>query len=286
VTVAAALLAPAATALASPETELESARAAFRSHDCEAARPKLKDLLDPEQLSSRDQLFDAHAMLGACELDQHLPEQAKRQFEIALQLEPDRELDPMFYTSTAIRSFDDVKADLDARAKRDADDRARRQAADTVRHKLANLRVYEHHPATLSYIPFGIGQFNNDDYYKGGLFAAGEVLTLGTSFGIWFYLVDKYGLRSSNVAIGDAQTVRTLQGVEIGTGAAFIGLAIWGVIDARYHYKPDVYVPGSEQLLKDLEPTAEPPRPPKTTLRFIPIAVPNGAGVGLSWETP
>jgi tetratricopeptide (TPR) repeat protein len=242
--------------------------------------------LNPEQISGRDDLWDAHAMLGACLLEQQQLDDAKKQFEIALQIDPDRQPDPLFYSSTAIRNFDDVRGELDARARADAEDRARRQAAESLRQKLANLRLYEHHPATLSYVPFGIGKFNNDAYAKGGLFAAGEVLTLGTSFGIWFYLVDKYGLRSSNVAIGDAQTVRTLQGIEIGTGAAFVGLAIWGVIDARVHYKPDVLVPGSEQLLKDLEQPAAPPKPPKTTLRFVPIAVPDGAGVGLTWETP
>ena len=30
----------------------------------------------------------------------------------------------------------------------------------------------------------------------------------------------------------------------------------------------------------------EPPKPPQTSFHILPLAVPNGAGIGLSWETP
>ena len=265
-------------AAASPTDELRDARDAFVRKDCKDARLRLKDLLFPEQLSDRDDLFYAHAMLGACEVTDQ-PEDAKEQFAEALQVEPDGSLDKQFFSTDAIQTFDDVKAKL-------AIEREERMVQERVAERLQNAQSFRETNPYLVYVPFGIGQFNNGDFAKGGAFLAGEFLTAGTSIGIWLYLAETYGLHSSSVPFAEAQTVHNLQGVEIATGALFFAGAIGGIVEARLHYKQRVLVPNSEQLLKDLHPDPLPPKPAKTSLHWGPIVVPNGGGIGLSLETP
>jgi tetratricopeptide (TPR) repeat protein len=279
-TLACVLVAATATASpSSPKDEFDDAKQSFRSKNCAAARPELKDLLFPEKLSAPEQLAEAYVMLGACQLEDQQPEEAKQQFQKALQIDPDIEVDPQFFSSTAVRSFDIVKADLDAQAKNSAAS----AAAEQLR---KSLRTYEHHPLWENLVPFGLGQYNNHNYTRAGLVAGGEVVTLATSFGIWFYLVEKYGVQSSNVELSDAQTVLWMQRIEIGTGIAFIGLYAYGVLDGFRHYKPDVQVVVPDSLLKELAPEPPPPKPAKTSFHILPLAVPNGGGIGLSWETP
>ncbi len=175
--------------------------------------------------------------------------------------------------------------------KQEAEYQARAMAADALRIQLQNLHVFEKHPFWPQFVPFGVGQFNNGDYGKGGLFAAGELVTFRSErrhIPRTAHLT--YGLHSTNVPFADSQTVLTLQRVEIGTGIAFFALWGVGIFDAHRHYKREVRVPNSEKLLRELDPgftvPSPPPKPVKTTLRLGPLAVPNGGGIGLSWETP
>jgi tetratricopeptide (TPR) repeat protein len=290
--IVATLLAP-AIASASPSDEFQEARVYFRANDCKDARLRLTDLLFPtERLSGRDQLVEAYAMLGACQIEEHQQDDAKEEFEKALQIDPDKELDANFFTNEAIRVFDEVKATLDAKRKQEAEDQARFMAADALRQQLANLHVYERHPSWPQLVPFGVGQFNNGEYAKGGVFAAAGLATFGTSLGIFSYLVFTYGFHSTTVPLSQAQTVLNLQRVQVGTGIAFLALWGLGIYDAHKHYRSEVRVPNSEKLLRDLEtpttplPPPPPPKPVSTTLHWGPIVVPNGGGIGLSLETP
>jgi hypothetical protein len=151
----------------------------------------------------------------------------------------------------------------------------------------------------VNFIPFGAGQFQNGQTTKGILFASAEGVTGAVSAGIWMYLVGTYGL-SGSVSSDDANFVLRLEQIEIGAGAAFIGIAAWGIVDALVHYKPSIVRKPDESLLPpDLRPhatpsgppggaksrgTEEPKKPPGTTFNLLPTPLPGGAGVVLSWE--
>ena len=105
------------------------------------------------------------------------------------------------------------------------------------------------------------------------------------------------GLPVSN---DDANFVLRLEQIEIGAGAAFIGIAAWGIVDALVHYKPSIVRKPDESLLPpDMRPhtqpsgppggekprsTDEPKKPPGTTFNLLPTPLPGGAGFVLSWE--
>ena len=130
-------------------------------------------------------------------------------------------LDEYITDPTAIDAFNETRVGIQDRiraemeAKRKAEDRARLLA---IRQSMVGV---ESHPLYLTFFPFGVGQFQNEDRAKGVFFAATEAATLITSASIWGYLVNTYGIRSTRVPLESAQRVRSLQQLEIGTGFAF-----------------------------------------------------------------
>ena len=84
----------AASAVAGPAQDFEQAKDLFRNKkDCGSATPKLNNVLYPkEKLATRDDIFEARVMYGACLIESGDREQAKVEFEKALQLNPDHPL--------------------------------------------------------------------------------------------------------------------------------------------------------------------------------------------------
>lgn len=280
-----------ATAHAGP-SELDEARDAFRNGKYSLAREKYNDLLypPPPRLASKDDIVEAYVNLGVCRVDGGDVDGAKREFEKALGLDPNRQLDPLFVPNKeAIRIFDDTKIEL---RNREHDREQKEQLAKLYAARdalLKNTVVYEPHPFYLNFFP-PIGQVQNDDNIKAALIGGGEVITLATSAGIWGYLVDKYGLNNShlNVDRQTAQDIRTLQEIEVGSGIAFLVIYGIGVYDAINHYQPQVKRKLDETMLppelRDLD-KPKTTKPKKTSSwRLTPILTPNGAGIGVGWE--
>ncbi|MEP6865658.1 MAG: tetratricopeptide repeat protein [Deltaproteobacteria bacterium] len=286
----------ASAAHAAPSDELDQARSAYRSAQYSRALPLFNALLypPPPKLAGKDELADAYLALGVCRYETGDPAGAKREFEQALSFNADIRIDPLIVTDpTAIDAFNETRVGIQDRirsemeAKRKAEDRARLLA---IRQSMVGV---ESHPLYLTFFPFGVGQFQNEDRAKGVFFAATEAATLITSASIWGYLVNTYGIRSTRVPLEDAQRVRSLQQLEIGTGFAFLGLYVLGVVDAYVHYKPQTRTAIDESVLPPelrglLKPEAPAPRnkpkKPKTSFHVVPLLTPDGAGIGLSWE--
>jgi tetratricopeptide (TPR) repeat protein len=295
-TLAALALALAAPAHATPSQDLEQANAAFRKGQFAVALPLYNALLypPPPRLSSPAELTDAYVALGVCRVEAGDVPGARREFEKALEIDPNKQLDTTVITNQdAIKLFDATKVDLASRA---ALEKAREQhALDLERQRkfLASLRVVETHQRALTFLPFGIGQFQNHDTTKGILFAAGESATAATSFAIWGYLVSTYGFSNQHLAITpeDASKIRTLEQVEIGSGAAFLVLYAWSIIDGNLHFTPQQRLQADRSYLSPdlLDPDAKPKKPKKTSLleriHLAPMLSPTGVGLGLSWET-
>ncbi|MGE0551335.1 MAG: tetratricopeptide repeat protein [Kofleriaceae bacterium] len=284
------LLASSAIAVASPSQELDKARQHFRAKDCPSAFGPLRALLYPsEQLAQRNDLVEAHAMLGACFFDTGQREDARSEFEKVLQLQPDKTLSDLLFSSGSIKLFEETKAELSARAQRDAEIKKLAEDRERLRKYRESLVVYETHPYYVNFIPFGAGQFQNKERGKGLFFASTQVLTGGASAGIFLYLATQYGL-NAKVPRDDGPRVRLLQQIEIGTGVAFIGLYAWSVVDSLLRYKPRAQIQGDDSLLPpDLQNIDKRrTKPSKTSLldrlRIAPMITPSGVGIGLGLE--
>ena len=284
-----ALLLAAGTAHAGPSDDLEKARIAFRQKDCSSARPKVTSVLYPDStLADPNEEFEARVMLGACMVEAGEREAAKKEFEKAIRIKPREPLDPASYSDSARRLYDDTRADIENRAKKDEEIRKLQEQREALEAYRKSLRIYRETPYSVNFLPFGFGQLQNGDTLKFALFGGGQLVTLGTSAGIWYYLVNKYGIRSDQVPTNDGPTVRRLQQVEIVAGVAFLGLYAWSVIDSLRHYESQKRVEGDEDLLKKID-EGPAPAAKKTSFRdrikFGPILTPQGGlGIGLGWE--
>ncbi|HEX8109054.1 MAG TPA: hypothetical protein VF516_15080, partial [Kofleriaceae bacterium] len=290
VAVAALVAAAAGSAAASPTQDLDRARQAFREHDYESAAKLATYLLYPEErLGLPVDLVEAHVILGASDFEIGHRAEAKREFERALQIQPEKVLTDMLFSEGAIRLFDETKADIEARARRDAELRKIADERERIRKYRDSLVVVERRSFGVNFLPFGAGQFQNKQPTRGLVFAASEGLTGGLSVGIFLYLSGKYGLNAS-VKPPEVIQVRQLEQIEIGAGIAFFAIYALGVVDSLLHYKPRVQIEGDDSLLplpSDVPDTRK-PRPGKTSLldrvHLAPIAAPGGAGIGLIWE--
>jgi tetratricopeptide (TPR) repeat protein len=273
----------AVTASATPRQDLETANAFFRKGEFGAALPIYNFLLYPEvKLASAEDITDAYVGLGVCYVETGDMERAKREFEKALQVDPNKQLDSLIHGKEAIKLFDDIKTDLRIRAEREA---AKKEKAE-IEQAIQNLRVYRAQPYFLNFVPFGVGQFQNREVPKGVFFLSAELLTLSTSVGIWAYLVNEYGISSDRVPLEEGPKVRRLQQIEIGAGVLFFALYVLGVVDSHMHYKPTRRVEGDDALIRELRRQRQ--QKPKTSLleriHIYPMATSNGAGIGIGWE--
>lgn len=284
------VLAITAAAHASPGEDLDRARSSFRSHDCDSAAKTLSYLLYPkEQLAMPIDLIEAHEMLGACNAESGRIQDAKDEFEKALQLDPTARLDPNFFTTGAQRLFDETRSDLDVRRAKEAEIRKLQEERERLANFRASLVPVEVHHYGYNFLPFGVGQFQNGESTKGYLFASGQGLALSGSFGLWLYLVSKYGVNCPHcVKLEDADSVRNMQFASIALGAVAIGLYGWSVIDAVRNYKAQVRVDESTlppELIRELDKTKKKqPTSLRDRIHVGPMFTPSGAGIGIGWE--
>jgi hypothetical protein len=298
---AVAIAAP-SPAAASPSEELQVARDAFRRRDWTSALPVLSSLLYPRpRLAGLEDLFEAHLLLGMCAFESGDRATASREFDEAIYLVTDRQLDTVLFSGDAVALYDERREAITERLRLEDEKRKLAIEREKYRAMLAAMVVVEKRDYYVNYIPFGAGQFQNKQTKKGIAFATAQGVTGAVSAGIWMYLVGSYGL-SGTVPDDEAAQVRRLQQIEIGAGALFLGLVAAGVVDALINYKPSVVrkpdesvlppelrlddeprAPGTEPGLERPPARGEPERTPATTFRLAPTPLPGGAGVVMSW---
>jgi len=290
--IAALIAAASGRAAASPSQDLDRARQAFREHDYESAAKLATYLLYPEErLGLPVDLVEAHVILGASAFEIGHRAEAKREFERALQIQPEKVLTDMLFSDGAIRLFDETRADIEARARRDAELRKIADERERIRKYRESMVVVERRSFFVNFMPFGAGQFQNHNYRRAYFFAATQGTTFLTSIGIFAYLARTYGF-VGKVPLEDGPRVRTLQQVEIVTGAAFFVFYTLGVVDSIRHFKARTNIKTDDSILNDLPDDLKltPPKKPKATslrdrLHLGPILTPGGVGLGLSLES-
>jgi len=245
---------------ATPAEDLARARASFRRGDYATTIAILTPLLYPTKaLSAPGQLTEAHVMLGVAYFEMGRRESAGKELEEALFIDENVELDPLLYSAEVIELFNARRAALKGRLAAAAEQRRLAEENEAFRKALESSRqiVVEHRAYYVNFIPFGAGQFQNGNRGKGTFFFLAEALLAGTSMALYSAQVLEWGF-PLRVPADEADSAKTLQVIQVGTGGLFLLVAAWGIIDALSGYQPTVTV--TREIDPDLIPPEMRPR--------------------------
>ena len=239
VVLSACLLATGSPAVAAtPEAEFQTAENTFRFQDYAKAVEQLRPLLYPDvRLASPDLVVRAHEFLAACYHWLGDERRMEDEFTALLTLAPQHRLDSFFYPPSLIERFEGIRAKLIGLHVIEAEP-APKPPVDTVKCERTEETIVRRSWVP-NLVPFGVGQFLNGRNTKGALFLTGQTLSLTLNIAAW---VSIESLRGSDGYFsarnaGVARDLRIVQYVGLGT---FVGLAVWGIVDAFLDFTPEV----------------------------------------------
>ena len=274
---------------ATPAQKLAEARQEFELGNYNQAAPLLNYLLYPTaQLSSRNDLIEAHLLLGLCYLELGNRVDATREIEEALYLDSNLTLDPLVFSEKAIAFVAERKREVEERARRDAEARVDAEARERLRKLLENTIVLERRPYFINFIPMGAGQFQNGQRTKGIILFVSEAALGGLSIGLFAYQLNRYGYNGI-VPPGDIAFVNRLQIAQIVSGSLCLAVVAYGIVDSLVYYRSTTRVPADESLIPDEfkknNPTsAGKTREDRSSLRVTPMVDANSASLVMTWE--
>jgi hypothetical protein len=253
-----------ALALAGPSEEFERGRTAYLRGEYQRAIKTLHPLLYPDlRLESEEEVVQAHRLLGVSYLFEHQPDQARAEFRKLLELAPDFRFDALLDPPRVVEFFDEVVrqqqselGDVDARLKKREAEAARRSE------RVVERRI-ERRSFSVNFIPFGAGQFQNQQRRKGWAFLGVEAALAATSVSAFVANFALYGVRpfrpcldlvtprldgrsgecpNERIDHTDENRSRNLTRVQVASGGLFFAVAIWGVIDAIRNFQGEAIV--------------------------------------------
>ncbi len=258
----------------------------------------VRPLLYPTiKLSDQEQVLRAHRLLALSYMFLKDKVQAEKHFLAILSLRPQYELDPVVDPVAAVELFDEVKRRNAARIKaildreRKEQERKRlealrrkkeqeRKRLEALMARPKNERVIEKRHYWINWVPFGAGQFQNGHRKKGytvlGLQAGLGAISLGLHMALRFGALENPD--TGKIPEKNWKAAQALQYTQIATGAACIGLMIYGVVDALVYYEPD------RVTVRPIKPEAAPAAKKKTSWFIAPSVGPGSAGLGLGVE--
>ncbi len=297
---------------------LKKAQDTFVYGDYAEASRLTKLLLDGNQLSTSGDLIEAYRIAGLSNFYLNHTDAARSAFIGLLTQDPDYALDPFLFPPAAVAFFDGgkrdnggplelIRAERRAQAERErlADEARKHLLEDQLRRQLEPDRPVlvervEKRTFALNFVPFGIGEFQEDRTLVGGLLGGTQLAALATaaiSFGYIESLRNDFGTYNPD-KFPVANQVAVAKWIGLGVfGAAYAG----AVVDSLTHYEGSVSrieaLPQPPQRTTPAPPSpsapapaappperASPPpaRPATSSMLLVPWATPTGGGVALS----
>jgi hypothetical protein len=270
----------------SPSQEFERGRTAFLRGEYERAVTIIYPLVYPDlRLESEVEVLQAHRMLGVSYLFENKQTEARDEFRKLLELSPDIRFDPLLDPPKVVEFFNGIVREQQAQLG-DIEIRLKKREEELNRHVGQVLeRRIERRSYIVNYVPFGAGQFQNQQRGKGWAFFGAEAGLASISMAAFVTNFAIYGARPTRGCIGgvpDPSQISTapgvcptslidhsaenrsrkIQDVQIMSGVAFFAVAIWGVIDALHNFQAEVplgdrYVPAQTTGAWRLVPTVD-----------------------------
>jgi tetratricopeptide (TPR) repeat protein len=258
-------------------SDFESARRNYDKQNYAKAARGLESLVGgvvPRATSPVVRL-ESRKYLGATYLFLGKKEAAREQFRALLEEDPEYDIDPVAFPEAVVQTFQEVQQEVAAkRAREDALEAVRRQReqSDEVEELIRQqerIRALEELAAVetvekvnsrwIAALPFGIGQFQNQDRPLGIMFAVTESAFLVASIATF---IGHNSLRDENPAPSEIDRARRVErALRIGNWVsvgAFLSFAVAGVIEAEVRFKPVIRTTRKRELPEDT-------RSPQTT---------------------
>ena len=253
-------------------SDFESARRNYDKQNYAKAARGLESLVGgavPRAINPVVRL-EARKYLGATYLFLGKKDAAREQFRSLLEEDPDYDIDPVAFPEAVVQTFQEVQEKVAVeRARKDALAAARRErertneVEDLIRQQ-QRIQVLEELAAAetvekvnsrwIAALPWGIGQFQNQDRKLGIMFAVTEAAFMAASIATF---IGHNSLRDENPAANEIERAQRVEkALRIGNWVsvgAFLSFAVAGVIEAEVRFKPVIRTTRQRELPDDIE---------------------------------
>ncbi len=278
--------------------DLVQARREFVNQNHEQVIKLVKPLLEPRSiLASEEEEAEALEMLGISYWWINDLKAAEASFLVLLSLRPEKKLNPAVQPAGVVKFFNAIRENLERmpeeiRARQTQELKICRKQLAKKSEEIRKLRetavetTIIRRPLWLSFIPFGVGQFNNGHMGKGWTFFSIETALLLANM-TSYILAETSWVRNGpgSTVRNDEKSIRRARNVQIAqitTGSLLIGVAAAGIIEALISYKSRTVrtkpVLSAEEETSDLGKTRI-----RDRWRIYPSPLPGGGAVELSF---
>lgn len=225
--------------------------------------------------------LEARKYLGATYLFLGKEPEAREQFQRLLEEDPDYDIDPVAFPGAVVQTFQEVQAQaLEQRAAQDNLEAARQkrekageleelieqQQRIVTLEELASTQVIEKRNSRwIAALPFGIGQFQNENRKLGIMFAVTESAFLAASIATF---IGHNSLRDENPSPDELDRAQRVErALRIGNWVSvgsLLSFYVAGVIEAEVRFRPVIRTTRKRELPDDLEP----PQSSRPQIRF------------------
>jgi hypothetical protein len=226
--------------------------------------------------------------------------EASEQFEQAIRANPTlRAPDSLIFPQTVLDVFFSVRDSMmeeirkaeDERLKKaqEAAERAAKRAA-AERARVRRLEEYARREAIVTknrrwvaMVPFGVGQFQNDDPALGWIFLGTEAALAATALGSLIVVFQLNAQSDDDPPPNTAelnQRLDTAYQVLVLSSWGFLAVAVGGIVQAQLAFQPEFREIKQRPLPKDVRPPPSPSEP-SAFVRPAPLALPGGGGIGI-----
>jgi len=241
-----------------PTEQFDRAKLAYDRNEYARVIALVRPLLYPSiQLSSQEQVIEAHRLLGIASFKTHDEAEAEKEFSILLNSNPDFHLDRLVDGAEVAQFVDRMRQNMEDELRRvkelerqreeEVKKRRGREEEERRKHPIyvdREVRLIEH-PFAVNFLPFGAGQFQNGEVRKGYALLVSESVLAVTSLSIWLVEQELYPNGRASIQRNSQGVATTLQVARLSTGFGFYALWAVGAYDAIKHWVPmtKVYVP-------------------------------------------
>lgn len=253
-------------------SDFEAARRNYEKQNYAKAARGLESLVGGVVPRARNPVvrLEARKYLGATYLFLGKNDAAREQFRLLLEEDPDYDIDPVAFPEAVVATFQEVQKKVQAdQARREAIDAARRkrerageleelirqqQRIQALEELARTETVKKVNSRWIAALPFGIGQFQNENRRLGIMFAVTESAFLAASIATF---IGHNSLRDENPAPSELGRARRVErALRIGNWVsvgAFLSFAVAGVVEAQVRFKPEITTTRRRELPDELE---------------------------------